>query len=908
MTTLPEYKDNPSRLAALSRYRDLDYSSDSEFQTITELATEFCDASMSVITLVDENEVKFIFSHGIESVSCVPRDNAFCEKTVFQGSPLNIPDTLLDPEFKNNPLVKNEPHIRFYAGQPLITYDGHAIGTLCVLDTQPKFLSKFQSNSLSQLSKIATKLFESKLLESISRTNESFVQAIDEIVYDHDIQNKKIKWSGAYTRILGFNEEEMGSDENSWINKVHPDDLSAVLLEYEKVKKDHRLYDFEYRFAQQDGNYIWVHDRGVLHFDNNNKPMQTIGVIRDVHKRKLTELALQERETRYSTLVNNAIVCIHEIDLDGCFISMNPSGLNMLEAKNEEEIKGLSYLEGVDPKDNKRIKQLLDKALLGEKSTFEFTGTSGKIYASCFIPIKNTHGQVEKLMGVSEDITDRKLAELTVKEEKERLELVMRATNDCVWDLDKTTNTVWWNETYTKNFGRPSEENTWDWWLERIHPGDRERVKTSLETIPNTDAERWDEDYRFKKPNGEYCYVLDRAYIARDQSGNATRVLGAMSDITKQKRAEQDLREVNMALSHSMPGIARLDLDGHYTYVNEIYAALLGYTTDELIGQSWEITVDPSDIDLGKRGYQKMLVEDNVEFDIKGIKKDGSPLFKHVLISKRLDDNGVFIGHRCFMKDITTKVEVEQKHKQLQNELNHVARLSNMDEMATGLAHEINQPLTAISNYCDAAHSFVSSEPSPNSKLIELLQGASEQAHRAGEIVRHCRQFASKQPMEKNIVDLNELTNETVRFLDSDARDKKVEIQITLDKKIPPVKIDKVQIQQVLVNLLRNGIEAMQNNNGKVRKLSIYTHLNGKSSSQPEAQVTVKDTGQGLELSQIENLFQPFYTTKKNGMGMGLSISRTIISAHGGKLWFDNQEYRNTKFHFTLPIEKNEAL
>ena len=260
------------------------------------------------------------------------------------------------------------------------------------------------------------------------------------------------------------------------------------------------------------------------------------------------------------------------------------------------------------------------------------------------------------------------------------------------------------------------------------------------------------------------------------------------------------------------------------------------------------------------------------------------------------------------MKDITDRVESENKHKQLQNELNHVARLSNMDEMATGLAHEINQPLTAISNYCDAAQSFLQSESQPNKKLIELLQGALEQAHRAGEIVRHCRQFASKQPMEKHIVDLNELTNETVRFLDSDARENNVDIQITLDKKLPPVKIDKVQIQQVLVNLLRNGIEAMQHNNGKVRKLSIYTLLNGKYGSQHEAQITVKDTGQGLEPSQIENLFQPFYTTKANGMGMGLSISRTIITAHGGKLWLDNQDNDSTKFHFTLPIEASEFL
>ena len=540
----------------------------------------------------------------------------------------------------------------------------------------------------------------------------------------------------------------------------------------------------------------------------------------------------------------------------------------------------------------------------GEKSTFEFTGTSGTIYSSCFVPIKDKQGEVTKLMGISENISDRKNAENKLAKEMERLELVMRATNDSVWDMDKITNKVWWNETYTDTFGRPPEGNTWDWWLERIHPNDRQRVRDSLAAVPDSDSERWDEEYRMQLPDGNYAYVLDRAYIARDKTGKATRILGVMCDITETKRAEQDLRDINIALSHSLPGISNLDCNGYYTYVNNTYAELLGYSPQELIGQSWKVTVDPSEIGIGEHGYRQMLDKENVEFDIKGIRKDGSPIFKHVLISKRVDENGSFIGHQCFMKDITDRVEIEKKHKQLQHELAHVARLSNMDEMATGLAHELNQPLSAISHYCDAAQILLADEPNISNKLLEIMQSASEQVHRAGEIVRHCRQFASKQPIEKCVVDLNDLTQETVRFLNSDAQDHNISIHVTLDNELPSIEVDKVQIQQVLVNLIRNGIEAMQNNNGKARTLSVYTHLNGKNRNESEAQVTIKDTGPGLKISHIDNLFQPFYTTKSTGMGMGLSISRSIIDAHGGNLWFDSHHKPETQFHFTLPIDK----
>ncbi len=615
---------------------------------------------------------------------------------------------------------------------------------------------------------------------------------------------------------------------------------------------------------------------------------------------KLLESEKREQESHSRLFFKHAPVCIHGIDLKGCFTSMNPSGLEMLGLKYENQVRGTSYLSGVAEKDHDRIKNLLDKALQGEKSNFEFSGLSGNIFSSCFVPIKNLQGDVIRLMGISENITERKHAEEKLANEMKRLELVMRATNDSVWDMDKLTNTVWWNETYTNTFGRPPEENTWDWWLDRIHPKDKERVQTSLASVSVSDTDRWDEEYQFQKPDGSYAHVLDRAYIARDEAGQATRVLGAMRDITISKRAEQELREMNIALSHSLPGIARLDLDGCYTYVSKLYADLLGYQPDELIGQSWKVTVAPEDHEIGLHGYQRMLKEDNVEYDIKGVRKNGEAIYKHILISKRLNDDGEFIGHRCFMRDITEQVEADNKHKELQNELNHVARLNNMNEMATGLAHEVNQPLSALSHYCDAAKTLLEADTVDKEKFSAILQGASEQALRAGEIVRQCKQFTSKQTIEKCLINLNELTQETVRFLDIDIQDHNASIQVTLDENIPFVEIDKVQIQQVLVNLIRNGLEAMDNN--RPRKLTVRTQLINGNNKKPSAQVSVQDTGRGLELPQIENLYQPFFTTKETGMGLGLSISRSIIEKHDGKLWLDTEHKPETLFHFTIPI------
>ncbi len=490
---------------------------------------------------------------------------------------------------------------------------------------------------------------------------------------------------------------------------------------------------------------------------------------------KHTEYEKFKEESRYRTIYNNAPICIHEIDLQGNFSSMNPSGLALLGLEQEEKVRGIKYLSVVSDEDFNRIKSLLNDALNGNQSTFEFKGACGQYYSSCFIPIFNDQNEVIKLMGISEIIT-------------------------------------------------------------------------------------------------------------------------------KRKKAELDLRETNLALTHSLPGVARLNPDGNYTHVNNMYARLLGYTPEELVGKSWKVTVDPDHIETGIQGYQRMLKEDNVEFDIQGIHKDGSPIYKHVLISKRVNSNGDFIGHLCCMKDITDKVESERKHKELQNELNHVARLSNMNQMATGLAHELNQPLSAISNYSDAAQTLLNNTPKKDEKLVEFLKGISAQALRAGEIIRHCRQFADK-ANKKDIANINEIASETTRFLNSDIVDNNVTLRTSLEKDLPLIEVDKVQIQQVLVNLIRNGIEAMSNNNGTNRNLTVCTKFNKENGAAKNIQVTIKDTGSGVANCNFDKLFEPFFTTKKDGMGMGLSISRTIIETHGGKLWATcENNCKEMLLHFTLPV------
>ena len=785
MPSQPSPLNDPTRIDALMRYRELDYSGDSEFQTIARLAAEICEKPFGVITFVDVDEVKLRFTYGLgDDATSVPNDIAFCSKTVLQTDLYEIENTKLDSQFHNNPLVVNDPKIRSYAGMPLITRDGYAIGTLCVMGQEPKALTPIQKVSLQQLSKMAIKLFESKYADDLARTNESFVKAIDEIVYDHDIPNQKIKWGGAYSKILGYSPEEMGTDNESWLGRVHPNDLHAVLDEFYAMINEKRTYDLEYRFLKRDGNFIWVHDRGVAHFDDNGNITHAIGIIRNI---------------------------------------------------------------------NDRVKK--DKIL---------------------------------------------------KKEKERLELVMRATNNSAWELDlnKKKKTWWCSKDCINKFGCPPNENTWDWWISRIHPNDRNKVKDSILRLSSSNCTRWTKMYRFKLSDESYGYIQDHAYVDRNESGEVVKIIGAMRDITELKHAEQELQEMSMALTYAMPGIARLNPEGYYTYVNDIYASILGYTAEELTGQSWEVTVNPNDIEKGKQGYQRMLKEDKVEFDIRGMRKDGSLMYKHVLIAKSLNSSGEFIGHLCFMKDTTKQMLAEKQQKRLHTMLAHYSRRSDMNELATSIAHELNQPLTAISHYCDAASSILKIETG-NDKLCEIIEATSEQIHRAGEIIKRCRKVAGKQPIEKTKSQLNTLVRETIHLMETEINEKFINVQLNLEKNIPIVEIDKVQIQQVLVNLIKNSLDAMENTESDKRNLEIHSVLNTNSFESPCIQITVKDSGTGINDEIANNLFDSFYSTKADGMGMGLSISKTIIDSHNGKIWAENRQNNGSKFHFVIPITNN---
>ncbi len=253
--------------------------------------------------------------------------------------------------------------------------------------------------------------------------------------------------------------------------------------------------------------------------------------------------------------------------------------------------------------------------------------------------------------------------------------------------------------------------------------------------------------------------------------------------------------------------------------------------------------------------------------------------------------------------EIEERRRAEEQVQQHQAELAHVARLSTVGEMVAELAHELNQPLSAISSYAQAGRRLlVSDRPGDAEELLQSLKQVGEQADRAAEIIRRLRRFVAKAKPTQVVVDINALIRDIAKLTDIDARMVQAKVCFDLTEPLPPVVGDRIQLEQVMVNLMRNAFEAMRDGRAESRRLLVRTAVDG---SQCVA-VEVCDNGDGIPAGALPYIFDRFFTTKPDGMGMGLSISQSIIKRHGGTLWVTPNADRGATFHFTLPIDQGE--
>ena len=404
-------------------------------------------------------------------------------------------------------------------------------------------------------------------------------------------------------------------------------------------------------------------------------------------------------------------------------------------------------------------------------------------------------------------------------------------------------------------------------------------------------------------PSGKRILHTRKVAILGEQ-GEARYLLGISEDITERKQAESEQKETEIRFQTLFDTAAEfifvINPEDRITQANRYVFERTGYTKNDVIGHSIKefLTEDSQhfcECDfpiLQERGYCRS--------DIEFVCNDGSILQMECSATAVPDENGVIKSFLIIQHDVTERKLAEELSKSHQRELAHVARLGTMGEMATGIAHELNQPLTAIISYCGTAASLVNSLPSPPQQLSEILELATKQAHRAGDIIRNLRAFVSKESKNKETFEIDRVIYDIVTFLKSEVRKSGVKLELQLGARAGKVTANRVQIEQVLVNLVRNSLEALEHTLSVDGRVDIQTRLLPNDM----VEVIVTDNGHGVDAALADKIFDQFQTSKEEGMGIGLSLSRSIIEAHGGKLWVDKEHQNGALFAFKLPVSE----
>lgn len=517
-------------------------------------------------------------------------------------------------------------------------------------------------------------------------------------------------------------------------------------------------------------------------------------------------------------------------------------------------------------------------------------------------PIATAEGMM--VLAAIVDITERKAAEQALRERELRLRTlaaIVESSDDAIISnaLDGTITS--WNQGAERVFGYPAAEIIGQSILRLAVPGHSDDILGILDRISRGETVSHYETLR-RHRSGAALHVSLSVSPIRDIEG---RIVGASKiarDVTAAKHAEAQIigREAHLrSILDTVPdAMIVIDEQGIIQSFSATAQRMFGYAAEEVTGRNVNMLM-PSPHHENHDAYLTRYLTTGerriigIGRIVAGRRKDGSVFPMELAVGEmRGEDGRRFTG---FVRDLTERQQTERRLQELQSELSHVARLSEMGQMASAIAHEVNQPLTAANNYLEAARMLLAADDEAvRARALTIIDNVVGQIGRAGEVIARLRAFLTKGEVQQRPEDVVKVIEEASALALIGAKQRGVTVDFRPSPNLPPVMIDKVQIQQVIVNLVRNAVEAMDAS--ERRLLTIATEIR-----EPRVGISIADTGPGIAPEIADRLFQPFATTKPQGMGVGLSICRSIVEGHGGELAVEDNPGGGAIFRFSLP-------
>jgi PAS domain S-box-containing protein len=626
----------------------------------------------------------------------------------------------------------------------------------------------------------------------------------------------------------------------------------------------------------------------------------------EIGERTRAEGALRASELRWRRMYEASSAAMILLRLDGRFVGANAAFQKMV-GYSEDELKKLTAFDITPAEERPATVQALAEFAAGQRNEYHvekrymrkdgsavwFNATTTLAPASDRTPAH--------LQAILIDITERKRADAALRASEERWRRLFAGSSTGMALTDLDARYIATNAAFQNMLGYTAEEFKALTAVEITHPDEVARTRDVVADFVSGARQEYRVDKRYLKKDGTPLWVnVTTTYLPATDVTPAM-LQGVYVNIDDRKRAEAALRasEARMrAIFSAAPvGIATSDENRQLMRANPALRRMLGYSEDEMRALGWTGLTHEDDR-AASQAWVAGVIEGRRQppLEKRYLRKDGEIAWAAVnsAFVPASDTTPAFFA--AIVADITDRVRAEEALHRSQSELARVSRITTMGQLTASIAHEMNQPLTAIIASGNACERWLANGVNLV-RAKESLARMIGEANRASEVIKRIRSLAGNAASERVELDVNAVVREVLALARAELQAKRVRVQANLDGAIPPVRVDRVQLQQVLLNLIVNAIDAMAGVNDRPRLLAITTERDEEAS----VRVTVQDSGAGLAPESAEHIFQPFFTTKPAGMGMGLSISTTIIETHGGRLWASPAPINGTAFHFTLP-------
>jgi PAS domain S-box-containing protein len=695
-----------------------------------------------------------------------------------------------------------------------------------------------------------------------------------------------------------------------WASAIYPDDRDGFIASWRSSLASGIPLDVEARMRRFDGAYRWFLFRANPLRDESGNIIKWYGTNIDIEDRKRGEEALRASELSWRQIIDNIPGFVHTTTAMGDVEFLNQQCLEYF-GRSGDELKDWSRLDIVHPDDLPRVVEAWRTSIeTGQMYDVEQRNRRAdgvyRWFQSRGRAVRNPQGEITAWSWLNTDIEDRKKAEEALHSNERNLSLIINTMPALTWSARSDGSADFFNQHYLDYIGLPSERLLGWGWTVAVHPDDLNALIETWRSTMGTGRPA-EGEARLRRFDGEYRWFLFRANPMRDESGEIVKWYGTNTDIDDRRRAEAGLKESYLRLSEaqrlSKTGSFITDLvaDEH-NWSDETFRIFEFNPSAKVTLQMIQGVVHPEDLPSFESMISRAMTGADVDFSFRVLTPRGA--VKYIRGMARVIEHVVgrplFVGA---LQDVTDSRIAEEALNRARSELAHVARVTTLNALTASIAHEINQPLSGIITNAGTCLRMLSADPPNVEGALETARRTIRDGHRASDVIARLRALYSKKDISFESMDLSEATGEVILLCRSDLQRNRVILRTELAGDLPPIAGDRIQLQQVILNLVRNASDAMSTIDDRPRELVIRTAIDDDD----RVRLSVRDAGVGIDALAADRLFEAFHTTKSDGMGMGLSVSRSIIEAHRGRLWATNNDGPGATFSFCVPYYHADA-